>query len=351
MAPVDEAPAMAGWPEHTHELMSMLDARVPIIQAGMDGAATPPLVSAVVNAGGVGTLPLTWRTPDAAAAQIAEVKRQTSGTFMANYVLNFSMSSLDTALEAGVRVVQFSWGLPDRYILDKLARHSVTMGIQVIGEENARRALDLGADFLICQGLEAGGHVQANAPLMRALDEVLAVAGDTPVAAAGGISDGATARKLLFSGAAAVVMGTRFVATTESAAHDQYKARLVAAQGAADTVLTVCLNKVWPNATHRILRSNHTLQMWEAQGRPPGPLVVADGPLVGNRPGEHDVVAVLADGSTLERYMDNVPVASMRHVDVDALGTFAGEGVGEIRGIVSAAEVIQRIVEEYEGAK
>ena len=142
-------------------------------------------MSAVAIAGALGSLPLTWRTPDEAKQQIAEVQSRTSRPFIANYVLNFSPASLDSALAAGVRIIQFSWGLPDAYMLDKLRAHGVKMGIQVSDGRGAERALACHPDFLICQGVEAGGHVQGNKPLMAALAEVLAVAGAIPVAASG----------------------------------------------------------------------------------------------------------------------------------------------------------------------
>ena len=346
---MDHAVELSWLPDRARRFMDLLGLTYPIIQAGMDGAATPTLVSAVSAAGGLGTLPLTWRSPSEAAAQVKAVQEATSNPFSANYVLNFSPASLDDALAAGVKWVQFSWGLPDAYLVDKLRGLGVGMGIQVTGGDGARRALDLGADFLICQGREAGGHVQADQPLFPALDEVLAVAGDVPVAAAGGIADGRGVRAVLDAGAAAAVLGTRFVATQESAAHRLYKDRLLEARGPQDTVLTVCLNKVWPNATHRILRNNATFRMWTEAGCPPGTVSVPDGPLIGNRPGENDVVAVQADGVALDRYMDNVPVADMPHCDVDGLGTFAGFGVGEIDDIPTAADLIQRLMAEAGG--
>jgi nitronate monooxygenase len=347
MAPVESDATMRGLTERSQAFMAMFGLEYPIIQAPMDGAVTPPLVSAVANAGALGSLPLTWRSPDAATQQIAEVQSQTSRAFLANYVLNFSPASLDSAIEAGVGIIQFSWGLPDAYVVDKLRARDIKMGIQVVDGPSAEQALALGPDFLICQGLEAGGHVQGNKSLMGALAEVLAVAGEVPVAASGGIATGKAVRRVIQAGAAAAVLGTRFVATRESAAHPIYKEELVAAQSADDTVLTVCLNKLWPNAAHRLLRSNTSFRMWESAGRPPGPLAVPLGPLVGNRPGEHDIVAIQQDGIALERYVDVVPVADMRSCDVNALGTFAGEGVGEIRDIPYVAELLRRLAREF----
>ena len=328
--------------------MEMFDMKYPIIQAGMDGAATPPLVSAVTNAGGLGTLPLGFREPQLALEQIKQVQAATKGAFLTNFVLNFPTLSFTTAIKAGVRNFLFSWGLPNSYILKQLRESNSRMGIQVSDGLGAKKALELNPDFLVCQGIEAGGHVQGNQGLDRALSEVLQVSGHIPVVAAGGMATGKDIYKYLQAGAAAVVLGTRFVATEESAAHPLYKQEIVRTQSGSDTVLTVCLNKVWPNATHRILRSNVTFQMWESEGRPPGPLDIPGGTVIGNRPGEHDIVALDADGNTTwERYVDVVPVESMLQCDVNALGTFAGEGVGNINNIPTVAELMESLVREY----
>ena len=337
----------------SRSFMDMFGLKYPIVQAGMDGAASPKLVIAVANAGGLGTLPLGFREPAAALEQIHQVQEKTNQVFLANFVLNFSPQAFSTALDAGVRAFLFSWGLPSEYMVNQLraASNQSIMGIQVSDANGAKKAMELKPDFLVVQGIEAGGHVQGNKPLKEALSEVLQqVAGAVPVVAAGGIATGAQIQTVLSMGAAAVVMGTRFVATQESAAHESYKQELIQAQnGATDTVLTVCLNKVWPNATHRLLRTNMTFQMWESNGRPPGPSssTSSGGTLNGNRPGEHDIVALDADGNTTwERYVDVVPVQDMKYCDVNALGTFAGQGVGDITDIPTVAELMDRLMEE-----
>jgi len=310
--------------------------RYPIIQAPMDGPATARLATAVVNAGALGSLPLTWVPTSEAVANVRSVVDNTSKprSLFANYVLNFPVRSLDQTIAEGLSAVQFSWGLPDPGLVGHLRNHSVRIGIQVTGGENARRAMDLGPDFLVCQGTAAGGHVQAYQPLAGALDEVLAVAGDVPVAASGGMSTGDDIRRWISAGAAAAVLGTRFVATVESAAHQLYKQMLIDAS-AEDTVLTVCLNKVWPNATHRILR-NSTFDMWEAAGCPQAP----------DRPGEIDVVARERDLSEFIRYQGNVAVETMTG-DVTALGVYAGEGVTRIRDTPTVADLVDRLWAEF----
>jgi nitronate monooxygenase len=327
--------------EAARKFMRMFDLKYPIVQAPMDGPAASALATSVANTGALGSLPLTWLSPETAFKRVTEVKENTTGAFFGNYVLNFPTNSLDQAIAAGLKAVQFSWGLPDSALLKKLRDHSIRIGIQVVGKQNAQLAVELDPDFLVCQGIEAGGHVQANQPLMDALQDTLAVAKDIPVVASGGMTTGHHIRKYISAGAAAAVLGTRFVATEESVASLEYKNELLAASSAKDTVLTVCLNKVWPDATHRILRSNNSFKMWEAAGSPAAPPQ-------GMRPGEHDIVAIEADGSKLERYVGIVPISSMKQCNVNALGTYAGEGVGDINDIPSTATLIPRLWNEFQ---
>src|SRR5262249_53920092 len=150
---------------------------------------------------------------------------QTQGPIQANFVLAFAPLSLPVALEAGVRTITFSWGPPASEV-GLVRSFGAKLGIQVAAVDDARRALDLGADFLICQGVEAGGHVQATRSLRELLPQVVSAAGGAPVVAAGGMGDGLAVARALSCGASAALLGTRFVATRESVAHDLYKNRL-----------------------------------------------------------------------------------------------------------------------------
>lgn len=331
----------ADLPDVCRRFMAMFGLRFPIIQASMDGPVAPPLITEVCNAGALGSLPLTWLDADQVAPTIHAVQAGTDGAFFGNYVLNFPPNTLGRAVEAGIGSILFSWGVPDQSTVDTLRDNSILIGVQVTGTGSARAAIDAGADFLVCQGIEAGGHVQAYQPLDTALAEVLSVAGDTPVAAAGGMASGADIGTWLSRGAAACVFGSRFVATRESVAHPTYKRMLLDATG-DDTVLTVCLSKKWPNATHRIM-PNSTFDMWEAAGCPQA----------GQRPGERDIIAEMDDDGTavrFERYENNTPVEAMTGDDVMGLGTFAGLGVGQIADLPPAAELVARLWAEYEAA-
>ena len=122
-------------------------------------------------------------------------------------MLNFEPRSFDIAITNGVPIIQFSWGMPTKEMVSKMKTNKVVLGIQVTSEASAKAAIDLGADYLVCQGTEAGGHVHASKPLAEALKRVLVVSGSVPVVASGGIATGHKMREYMQMGAAGVVMG------------------------------------------------------------------------------------------------------------------------------------------------
>ena len=119
----------------------------------------------MANKGALGGLPLTWTAPDDAVNWINAIRAKTHGEFFANFVLNFPCEALDKTIEAGVKIIQFSWGIPNEKIVNKIKQAGITLGIQVTSENSAINALKAGADYLVLQGLEAGGHVHASRPL------------------------------------------------------------------------------------------------------------------------------------------------------------------------------------------
>jgi nitronate monooxygenase len=272
---------------------------------------------------------------------VKRVKASTKGSFYCNYILSWGDPNpelLDKVLQAGPTAIQFSWGIPSKETVSKIKSSTTKFGIQVASKNGAKGALDLGADFLFCQGVEAGGHVQAYNGLYDELKEVLQVAPNIPVLAAGGIATGHDIRKALNAGASGVVMGTRFIATQESDIHDEYKKALVQA-GENSTVFTNCFNKLnegdWP-AMHRVLR-NRTFEMWEAAGCP----------LPGKKPGEKDIIATGPDGSIFERYSLMPPIHGFQG-QVTELAMYAGQGVSKVKDIPTASDLIQSLWKEYE---
>jgi nitronate monooxygenase len=322
--------------ERAKTLMALFGLKYPIFEACHGGATSPDLAIAVSNAGAMGAL-ATLGSVENARTAVSKVRSATKGPFAINYILRNEPASLNAALDAGAPVVQFSWGMPTKEMVAAIRAARAKMGMQVTSAESARAALDLGADYLVCQGTEAGGHVQANRGLYEALPIVLKEAGRTPVVASGGIGNGEGIRKVLLAGASAAMLGTRFVATAESNAHPAYKQAIIAAQG-KDTVLTVCFQNGWPGATHRALR-NRTFAMWDAAGCPP----------IGKRPGEGDVVTTRLDGSRILRYWEASPTKDLEGAVTES-ALYAGLGVDFVKDLPGGGELVERLWRECEAA-
>jgi nitronate monooxygenase len=321
--------------ERARVLMAAFGLRYPIFCAGMGLTATPELAIAVSNGGGLGALGTgSSASADVVRQRVSRTKSGTSRPFAVNYLLAFDPVTLRVALDAGAPIIQFAWGIPPAETVAAIRKVGAKMGIQISSVAGARRALDAGSDYLICQGTEAGGHVQSTKALYEVLPAVLDEAKTVPVVAAGGIANGAHIRRALLAGASGVLIGTRFVATKEAFAHDEYKSAITRAK-AADTVLTVCFQDGWTSAPHRALR-NRTLDIWEAAGCPSA----------GKRPGEGDILATNAiTGATKRRYSAITPEPDDRGAVIE-LALLAGQGVDAIRDIPSAGELVARLWKE-----
>jgi nitronate monooxygenase len=316
-------------------MMAKFQLKYPILNAGMGNLAGPDLAIAVSNAGGLGAIGTGISMhAETVRERVQQVRSGTKGLFAINYLLAFDPVTLPVALDAGAPIVQFAWGIPSNEMVASISKAKAMMGIQISNVEGARRALDLGAAYLICQGHEAGGHVQALGALYDVLSAVVAEAKNVPVVAAGGIANGTHIRRALLAGASGAMLGTRFIATREAVAHDDYKSALTRAN-APDTALSICFQDGWPNAPGRALR-NRTLDMWEAAGCPPP----------GRRPAEGDVLTTnVVTGSSKRRYSVGAPSPNDRGM-IAELPNWAGTGVGAIRDIPSAADLVPRLWRE-----
>jgi NAD(P)H-dependent flavin oxidoreductase YrpB (nitropropane dioxygenase family) len=302
----------------------------PIVQAPMGGVAGPELAAAVANAGGLGMLPV-WTMPPADGAEAIRVTRAlTSGSFGVNVRADLvQLDVIGAAIDAGASIVHLFWGDPTPCV-PPIRAAGARMMVTVGDPEIARVALDAGAQVLVAQGVEAGGHVFGTTPLRALLDAVVPLAGEVPVLAAGGLTDAEDVADVMSRGAAGAVLGTRFVATEESNAHADYKRLLIEAGGGDATVLSECFEIGWSGAPHRHLK-NGTFSAWEAAGAPEP----------GQRPGEGDIV-LRAGGSEIPRYSVMPPQRGMSGDIADAV-LYAGTGVGKIRDCPTAAEVLSRL--------
>ena len=192
-----------------------------------------------------------------------------------------------------------------------------------------------GADVVVAQGWEAGGHVWGKVSTLALVPRVVDVVAPVPVVAAGGIADGRGLAAVLALGAAGAWVGTRFLAASEAGIHPDYRRRILAA-GEADTFYGTLFDRGWPDAPHRTLR-NSTVEAWERTGQPAS----------GSRPGEQDEPASRADGTPINRYASSTPTATMTG-NVEPLPHWAGQGVGLVTQEQTAEEIVHSLLSEAE---
>lgn len=232
-------------------LTRLLGINVPIIQAGMGGDAGPALAAAVSEAGALGSMGTIGLSVHVARANIAAVRELTHRPWALNLITfdwaPFTPELVDLAIEERVPAVVLSFGNFEPALARCKAAALVTM-VQAQDAGAARRALDGGADAVIVQGNEAGGHTGQRGTLSFAA-QVLDMTGAAPVVLAGGVGNGRGLAAALAMGAAGVVMGTRFKATEEFTATSTQKSAIVASDGsntAAELLFDLPYPFAWP---------------------------------------------------------------------------------------------------------
>jgi NAD(P)H-dependent flavin oxidoreductase YrpB (nitropropane dioxygenase family) len=320
----------------TTKFCELFGVEYPIVCAGMGGVATATLAAAVSEAGGLGTIALAGLPPDAIAAEISAARNLTSKPIVVNLLIPFLRPGIIEALaNQPISAVTLFWGDPAEHI-----PACKKLGLKVIWQcgsaPEAAAAKRAGADAIIAQGFEAGGHVRGVVTTFALVPEVRDAIGDLPMVAAGGISDGRGLAAAIALGADGAVFGTRFLASHESSAHPQYKQAVLDAD-ATDTVHTKLFDIGWPDAAHRVIRTP-TVAAWERAGSPTAP----------NRAGEGEVIARLRRGgfeAPLPRYSVSPPTDSVEG-DISGLPFYAGQSVGLISRLAPAGEIVRQIAAE-----
>lgn len=239
----------------------------PIVLGGMGNATKAPLVAAVSNAGGFGTLGTSAFDAASLDREIAAIQERTDKPFGVNHLLfQIKPDMFSVTLRARPAVVAFAWARQDQDLRDYFQRaHDAGAKVMHMAGEvpEALRAAEAGADILVAQGSEAGGHVgwMASLPLVPMMVKAVA---PLPVLCAGGIAEGSGLAAALALGAEGVLLGTRFLATHESPLHANFKQAIVDSNG-HDTVLTeipdLAGQRVWPGAMSRAKR-NGFIERW-----------------------------------------------------------------------------------------
>ena len=292
-------------------------------------AAVPRLAAAVSNAGALGMVTLTWSADTGAV--VRETAVLTTRPFGGNFVLTSDHHrDLDQALEAGLKIVSFMWGDPSSYI--KAVHDAGGIVLHTVGSaEEARQAVGSGADVIVAQGWEAGGHVWGKVATLPLVPAVVDAVAPVPVIAAGGIGDARGVAAVLALGAQAAWLGTRFLLAEEMPIHEDYRRALIAAAETDPQWYPNLYDVGWPDSPHRALR-NSTARAWDAAGRPPD----------SQRPGAGDVIAHFASGEAIVRYEPAPPMAGTTG-EIEALSMWAGQGVALARESQSAADIVTEL--------
>jgi nitronate monooxygenase len=315
-------------------LLQRLGVDLPVVQAGMGGGlAGHELAAAVSAAGGLGTIG--FLAPHGLRTEIAAARLVSDRPLAVNLLLPFARRDHFEAASRADVVVTF-WGSPKRQTAKPWMHQCGSV-------EEALAAREAGADAVIAQGVEAGGHVRGTVPAAQLLERIRgAVPDDYPVLSAGGIVDANDVKARLDAGAEAVICGTRFLMTVESGAHPAYKARLVEAR---ETILTELFGAGWP-APHRVV-SNQATACWLGRDpRGPGWLRVfhrATAPALSRLPAPMQLR--LAATQRPSRPMFG-PVAAT--IDgppnlIEAGPLYAGQCIDRITDIRPAAELVREL--------
>ncbi len=218
------------------EICNLLNIEYPIFQGAMARISESNLVASVSNAGGLGILAGGSTPPEMIRDEIRKIKSMTDKPFALNIMLlaNNCDALVDIVCEEGVPVVTTGAGSPAKY-MEKLKEHNVKIIPVVPSVAIAKKMEELGADAVIAEGMEAGGHVGKTTTM--ALIPQIVDAVNIPVICAGGIADGRGAVAGFALGAKGIQIGTRFLVAKECIIHENYKAKVLKAKD-IDTVLT-----------------------------------------------------------------------------------------------------------------
>lgn len=309
----------------------MMGIQYPIIAAPMFLVSNVDMVTAVSNAGGIGTFPaLNYRPIEAYKKALAEMKAKTKNPIGVNVIVNKSNTragdDIKFALDAGVELFITSLGSP-KDVIREAHKNGAKVICDVVNLEHAMKVQDLGADGVIAVGAGAGGHAGPISPIVLVswLQKKLSI----PVIAAGGIADGNTMASMLTLGASAVSVGTRFIACKEAQIDPAYKNAVVNASP-EDIVMTTRLSGT-PAA---VIRTPYIDKMG------------LDLPWY---------LKVLKDQKMTKKYI--VPLIHFlgsKSLEQAATGPTwktvwsAGQSVGLIEDILSCEEIIQKLVREYD---
>jgi NAD(P)H-dependent flavin oxidoreductase YrpB (nitropropane dioxygenase family) len=333
-------------------LTDLVGVRHPVVQTGMGWVSGPRLVSATANAGGLGILASATMTHEELAKAIVEVKARTDQPFGVNLRADAgdAPARCDLLIEHGVKVASFALA-PKPELIAKLKEHGIVVMPSIGAAKHAKKVAGWGADAVMVQGGEGGGHtgpVPTTLLLPTVLDAV-----DIPVVAAGGFFDGRGLAAALSYGAAGVGMGTRFLLTEDSSVPRAVK-ELYLSSGLDGTVVTAKVDGM----PHRMLRTRLVEEV-EATGGVRRLVPTARRTLEYKRMSGMSWAELVKDGRSMRKSGErpwsqmvlaaNTPTmlkAGLVEGDTGAGVLAAGQVVGLLDDLPTCEELIDRVVTE-----
>lgn len=304
----------------------LLGVQHPVALAPMGGTAGGALVAAVSNGGGLGLLGAGGQDRDWLIREMSIIADGTSKPWGVGFLTwAVDIGLVQRALQAGPEAVMLSFGDPRPYAAAVRTAGAVLI-IQVTGLDEARQAVDLGADVIVAQGTEAGGHgARRGRSALPFVPAVVDLAAPVPVLAAGGIADGRGLAAALALGAAGALIGTRFQATAESLADTATKLAIVEGSGEdteRSSVLDIARGSAWPQEYTARTLGHPFLDRW--RGR------------------EHELAA---DSDARQAYRDGVARGDLPPVPV-----WAGEATGLINDLPPASGLVAALAAQAQEA-
>ncbi|NLD78489.1 MAG: nitronate monooxygenase [Acidimicrobiales bacterium] len=296
-------------------LTQLLDIRHPVVLAPMDGTANGRLAAAVARAGGLGLIGGGYADADWLEGELEAAAGARVGVGFITFALDERPAALRLALEAKPIAVQLSFGDP-RPHAEAIRAAGAALICQVQTPDEVKAAVEAGADVLVAQGRDAGGHGRPDLGTMALVPSMVDSVAPVPVVAAGGIADGRGLAAALMLGAAGVTMGTRFLASTEASSNPAEQAGLVAARS-VDTVRTDVFDQArgpaWPEGHDgRVVRSSFTEEWRRSRD----------------------------EAAASERYWASAPD------DYDVRPLWAGEGLDLISAIETPDDIVRSVVDQ-----
>lgn len=314
-------------------LCGFLGIEWPVFCAPMGFVTGAELAAAVSRAGGLGIMSFNRNPPEVLRGEIRRLREMTSRPFGVNVLLPAQVEDhVAVCLEEQVALLSLFWGDPSPYV-ERAHRAGVKVVHQVGSVAEARAAADAGVDIIIAQGVEAGGHVRGNVSTLALVPRVVDAVAPVPVVAAGGMGDARGFVAALALGAQGAAFGTRFLASREALTHPVYLRKILEA-GEEDTVRSTLFGYTWPNAPHRTLRTRF-VEDWldrEARGNEARP----DEPVIGQ-------TRVGGETVSIRRFMSYTPSRETTG-DIESMPLYAGQGVGLVREVKTAEEIVNDIV-------